>query len=188
MGLANWLTLGRMAAVPALLLLFLVPGPEGEALRLAVFAAAGATDWLDGWIARTRGETSRLGAALDPSADKMLVLGALLMLAGTGGIEGAALFAAAAILLREILVSGLREALGRAGAPLETASLAKWKTAAQMSALAILLAGSLADRIHPALPAVGAGLLWAAAALAVWTGFGYLRVAWGALRQEDGGR
>ena len=173
MGLANWLTLGRIAAVPVLLALFFVPGPEGEGLRLAVFLAAATTDWLDGWVARHRGESSRLGAALDPAADKMLVLGALLMLAGTGGIGGAGLLAAAAILLREVLISGLREALGRDGVPLTTASLAKWKTTAQMASLAILIAGSLAARIHPVLPDVGAALLWVAAALAVWTGGSY---------------
>lgn len=103
----------------------------------------------------------------------MLVLGTLLMLAGTGAIGGVALLAAAAILLREVLVSGLREALGRDGVPLATATLAKWKTVAQMASLAILIAGSLAGRIHPVLPDVGAGLLWVAAALAVWTGGSY---------------
>ena len=182
MGLANWMTLGRIAAVPLLLALFFVPGPEGEGLRLAVFLAASVTDWLDGWIARRRGETSRLGAALDPAADKMLVLGALLMLAGGGTIEGIALLAVASILLREILISGLREALGRQGIPLKTAILAKWKTAAQMTSLAILIAGSLAERIHPALPELGLGLLWVAAALAVWTGGGYAADAWRRLR------
>ena len=173
MGLANWLTFGRIAAIPVLLALFFVKGPDGEALRLSVFLAAAVTDWLDGWVARRRGETSRLGAALDPAADKMLVLGTLLMLAGTGAIGGVALLAAAAILLREVLVSGLREALGRDGVPLATATLAKWKTVAQMASLAILIAGSLAGRIHPVLPDVGAGLLWVAAALAVWTGGSY---------------
>ena len=182
MGLANWMTLGRIVAVPLLLALFFVPGHEGEVLRLAVFLAASATDWLDGWIARRRGETSRLGEALDPAADKMLVLGALLMLTGAGVIEGLALLAVAAILLREVLISGLREALGQDGIPLTTAILAKWKTAAQMVSLAILIAGSLAERIHPALPDLGLGLLWVAAALSVWTGGGYAAEAWRRLR------
>jgi len=166
MGLANGLTVARLLAVPALLLLFLVPGPEGEAARLALFAAAAATDWLDGWVARRRGETSRLGAALDPAADKMLTLGSLL------------LPTVAAILLREILVSGLREALGAEGAPLATARSAKWKTAFHMLAIALLLAGSLAAEVHAWLPGIGGVLLWAAAVLAVWSGVGYAREAW----------
>jgi len=178
MGLANGLTVARLLAVPALLLLFLVPGPEGEAARLAVFAAAAATDWLDGWVARRRGETSRLGAALDPAADKMLTLGSLLLLVGTGSAAAWLLPAVAAILLREILVSGLREALGAEGAPLATARLAKWKTAFQMLAIALLLAGSLAAGVHAWLPGIGGVLLWAAAALAVWSGVGYAREAW----------
>ena len=186
MGLANWLTLGRIAAVPLLLALFLVPGPEGEGLRLAIFLAASATDWLDGWIARRHGEVSRLGAALDPAADKMLVLGAMFMLAGTGTIEGVSMFAAAAILLREIIVSGIREALGRADRPLTTAALSKWKAAAQMSALAILIAGSLADRVHPLLFDLGIGLLWVAAVLAVWTGVGYAKEALRHVGQGEG--
>lgn len=55
MGLANWLTFGRIAAIPVLLALFFVKGPDGEALRLSVFLAAAVTDWLDGWVARRRG-------------------------------------------------------------------------------------------------------------------------------------
>ena len=182
MGLANWLTLARMLAVPLLLALFFVPGSEGEVLRLVVFLLAAITDWLDGRIARQRGQTSRLGAALDPAADKMLVLGAILMLAGTGGIEGWSLLAAAVILLREILVSGLREAVSQQGEPLATATAAKWKAAAQMAALAILIAGSLAERIHPLLPDLGIVLLWVAAALAAWSGGSYASVAWRRLR------
>ena len=182
MGLANRLTFARMLAVPLLLLLFFVPGPEGEALRLAVFLLAAITDWLDGRIARRRGQTSALGAALDPAADKMLVLGSLLMLAGTGTIGGWSLLAAAVILLREILVSGLREAVSREGEPLTTATMAKWKAAAQMASIAILIAGSLAFRVHPLLPDLGMILLWVAAALAAWSGGSYALVAWRRLR------
>ena len=183
MGIANWLTCGRIAAVPVLLLLFLVAGPLGEALRLVVFVAAAVTDWLDGRVARASGTTSRLGAALDPAADKMLVLGTLLLLTAQGGIAGAAVVAVAAILLREVLISGLREAGGRAGEPVQTLVLAKWKTAAQMTALAILLAGSLAGRIHPLLPGLGVALLWVAALLSVVTGGIYVRQIWRGLNR-----
>lgn len=175
LGIANTLTLFRIAAVPALVAAFFIEGTLGEAIRLALFAAAAATDWLDGWTARRRGETSRLGAALDSAADKALVLCALIMLAGTGGLSAAGLVAAALVALREVVVSGLREAMGSEGAALTTERTAKWKTAAQLVALAILVSGSLAAGVHPLLPAVGEALLWVAVLLGLASGTVYAR-------------
>lgn len=165
LGIANQLTLFRLAAVPVLIAFFFVEGMVGDLLRLTVFAAAAATDWLDGWIARRRGETSKLGAALDPAADKALVLCALIMLAGTGGLSTIGIVAAAAIVLREAVVSGFREAMGQEGTAIVTKSMAKWKTAAQLVALAILVSGSLAASLHPLMPVAGEALLCLAALL-----------------------
>lgn len=178
LGIANMLTLFRLAAVPVLVAAFYVEGALGESIRLALFAAAAATDWLDGWTARRRGETSKLGAALDSAADKALVLCALIMLAGTGGLSAAGLAAAALIALREVMVSGFREAMGREGAPLSTERMAKWKTATQFVALAILVSGSLAMGIHPLLPAAGEVLLWIAVLLGLASGTVYARETW----------
>lgn len=173
MGTANILTILRIAAAPALVAAFLVEGAAGEALRLALFAAAAATDWLDGRIARSRNETSRIGAALDPAADKALVLCALVMLAGTGSLSAFGLAIAAVIVFREALVSGFREALGQSGSGLASARVAKWKTGFQLVALAVLIAGSLAEAIHPQLPALGEALLGFGALLGLHSGTVY---------------
>ena len=177
-GLANTLTLLRILGAFLLIAAFFVEGITGEALRLAILLAAAVTDLFDGRIARARGEVSRLGAALDPAADKALVLGALIMLAGTGALSSASLVAAAVIVLREAMVSGFREALGIEGGGIQSSIVAKWKTTTQMIALVILLGGSLSAAIHPLLPVMGEWVLWVSAGLAVWSGVAYARETW----------
>ena len=111
----------------------------------AIFALASFTDWLDGHLARTWQQQSRFGAMLDPIADKLLVAAALLMLVADHTIAGAHVFAALIILSREILVSGLREFLATLNVKVAVTAPAKWKTAIQMIAIGLLIAG-------PALP------------------------------------
>lgn len=174
--LSNRLTLLRVVLVPVLVALFFVPGWPAHWGALAVFAAAGVTDWLDGRVARARGETTRFGKFLDPIADKVLVLAALVMLAAFDRMSGLAAVAAVVILCRELLISGLREFLGGRDVPLPVSPLAKWKTAAQMVAIGFLLVGVAAPAPVPAV-AVGEGLLWVAAALSVITGWEYMRAS-----------
>src|SRR5690606_3802703 len=111
----------------------------------ALFVAAGLTDWLDGYLARAWEQQSTLGAMLDPIADKLLVGAVLMMLVHDGTIGGWSIWAAIIILCREILVSGLREFLAELNVRIRVTQLAKWKTAAQMVALAVLVAGPAAD-------------------------------------------
>lgn len=174
--LSNRLTMLRVVLVPVLVGLFFVPGDAAHWGTLAVFAVAGLTDWLDGYLARTRGETTRFGRFLDPIADKVLVLAALVMLAAFGRMGALAAVAAVVILCRELLVSGLREFLGGRELSLPVSALAKWKTAAQMVAIGFLLMGTAAPAVVPAV-ALGEGLLWIAAALSVITGWEYLRAS-----------
>lgn len=138
-----------------------------------LFVIAGITDFLDGYIARARNEISPLGTALDPIADKLLTAAALLLLIKAGIIIGPVVIAALIILLRELWVSGLREAMAQLGkeVSLPVTRLAKWKTAFQFLALAALLA--------PLTRAQDAGilLLWVAALLTLWTGAHYTRTA-----------
>lgn len=174
----DMLTLLRVAAVPVFAAAFFLESAAGQWLALAVFAAAAATDFLDGHLARRGGQMSEFGRFLDPVADKLLIAAALMMMAAFGQISGPAIIPAAVILCREILVSGLREYLSGTDAGLPVSRLAKWKTAVQMLALGFLVVG---DAGHPPVPEgvpvrlVGEAGLWIAAALTAVTGADYVR-------------
>ena len=118
-------------------------------VALAIFVAAGITDILDGYFARSLGQQSSFGRMLDPIADKLLVASCLLMLAADETIKGWSLWAAIVILCREILVSGLREYLAELRVSVPVTRLAKWKTTAQLVAIGFLLAGEAGDQIMP---------------------------------------
>ena len=173
----------RIVMVPVLVGAFFIDGLTGLWLGFAIFVAAGLSDFLDGWLARRLDQHSLLGRILDPIADKLLVAVALVMLATD---DRAPVIAVVAILGREFLISGLREALaGTVALPVQT--LAKWKTAAQMGAIALLLlapaiASSLPEAVGGALATAGEGLLWLAVVLTWGSAIGYVRDAVRGLR------
>lgn len=174
--LPNVLTYARIAAVPALVAcLMFVEGDAGRWAAFWLFVGAAITDWLDGYLARRLEQQSTLGRMLDPIADKLIVGAALIMLVHDRTIDGVSIWAAIVILCREILVSGLREFLAELKVTIHVTALAKWKTAAQMVALAVLIAGPAGDRIMPGITTAGIGLLWLAAVLTLWTGYDYLK-------------
>lgn len=175
--LPNLLTLGRLAAVPALFACAFWDGPQIAWLAFAIFVAASITDYADGYLARLRNEQSALGQILDPIADKLLVAAALVLLVARDTIFGIHLWAVVAILSRELLVSGLREYLAGIGATLAVSSVAKIKTAAQMVALAALLIVPAITPFWPHAHALGLAALWVAALLTLYTGFDYCRGA-----------
>ncbi|HEY7551569.1 MAG TPA: CDP-diacylglycerol--glycerol-3-phosphate 3-phosphatidyltransferase [Hyphomicrobiaceae bacterium] len=176
--LPNVLTYLRILAVPAVALcLFLIPGDAGRWWALGLYLAACFTDWLDGFLARVWRQQSVLGRMLDPIADKLLVGTTLLMLTYDNTIDRFNVAAAAIILCREILVSGLREFLAELNVRVHVTQLAKWKTTLQMVALGFLLAGAAGDRIVPGVTWTGLALLWLAALLTLWTGYDYLKAA-----------
>jgi cardiolipin synthase len=176
--LPNLLTISRIAVIPLLVLLVAIRSPGTDFAAWIVFGLAGITDYFDGKLARERKQTSDLGRMLDPIADKLLVAAALMMLAGTGRLGVAGLYPAIVIMLREILVSGLREYLAGVKVGLPVTNLAKWKTGFQMGALGSLLAGDHSAVIIgiPWLPVelIGGIMLWVAAALTLLTGWDYL--------------
>jgi CDP-diacylglycerol---glycerol-3-phosphate 3-phosphatidyltransferase len=184
--LPNLLTLSRIAAIPLLVALAALREPWGDAAACVVFSAAAITDYFDGRIARQRRTVSGFGRMLDPIADKLLVGAALMLLAGFDRLSTPALLPAIVILLREILVSGLREYLAGLRVGLPVTRLAKWKTGFQMGALGTLLAGnSAAAALHLSfLPVslIGEAMLWTAAVLTLVTGWDYLRAG---LRHAD---
>ncbi len=175
----NLLTYARLAAVPALVaVMFFSHGDTSRWLAAIVFAIAGVTDFLDGYIARAWGQQSPLGRMLDPIADKLLVGAALLMLVSDQTISDWSIWAALIILSREILVSGLREFLAELNVTVAVSRLAKWKTTVQMVAICVLLVGNAADNACSCEAVnTGLGLLWAAALLTLYTGLDYFRAS-----------
>ncbi|MCH4539617.1 MULTISPECIES: CDP-diacylglycerol--glycerol-3-phosphate 3-phosphatidyltransferase [Brucella/Ochrobactrum group] len=180
LSLPNILTYGRIIAVPLVVLCFFIEGKLESSdfarwTALGLFAVASITDFFDGYLARIWKQTSTIGRMLDPIADKLLVSAILLLLAADGTIAGWTLWAAIIILCREILVSGLREYLAELKVSVPVSRLAKWKTTAQMIALAFLLAGPAGDKVMPYVTEIGIVLLWVSALLTLYTGWDYFK-------------
>lgn len=180
LSLPNLLTLSRILAVPILVFLLWRPTPVDYLITFVLYCIVGITDYFDGYLARAHGQISRLGQFLDPIADKIMVAAVIIMLvssrrmSGEPIIHGLHILPALTILLREIIVSGLREFLAGLQVSVPVSRLAKWKTTFQLVALgALILAGSVPNMgwVH----SVGLASLWAAAALTLVTGWDYLR-------------
>lgn len=176
--LPNLLTLSRIVAIPLLVVFVAIQAPWADMVACALFSAAAITDYFDGKIARERQITSDFGRMLDPIADKLLVGAALMLLAGFDRLPNWALLPAIVIMLREILVSGLREYLAGINLGLPVTALAKWKTGFQMGALGTLLAGDTGAAVIGlgVLPValIGEVMLWTAAGLTLVTGWDYV--------------
>jgi len=176
MNIPNLLTVLRVALIPVFILFFYLPFSWSYWAASAVFALAAITDWFDGYLARRWEQSTPFGAFLDPVADKLMVAVALVLLVE----EHANLWLslpAVIIIGREIVVSALREWMAELGARAQVAvsQLGKWKTAAQMVALVILLGNPPQLTVW-----VGMGylLLIIAAALTLWSMLQYLLAAW----------
>ncbi len=171
----NLLTYGRIIAVPLVAGALLWNTDFSRWLAFGLFALAAITDFFDGWLARAWRQQSALGKMLDPIADKLLVAGVLLMLTANGTIAHAHVWAAFIILLREVLVSGLREFLGQLQVSVPVTWLAKWKTAIQLVAIGLLIIGPAAQAHVPHAVEIGLAGLWVAALLTLYTGYDYMR-------------
>ena len=184
----NLLTLSRIFAVPILVFLLWRPTPVDYAITFVLYCIVGLTDYFDGYLARAQGQISRLGQFLDPIADKIMIGAVIVMLIASRKANGELpilqdvhVIPALIILLREIIVSGLREFLAGLRISVPVSALAKWKTTLQLIALgALILSGAVPEQgwVHD----VGLASLWAAAALTLVTGWDYLRVG---LRHMD---
>ena len=139
--LPNTLTALRLLAAPGVAVMFLYfSRPLADWFALLLFISAAVTDWFDGYIARTWSLESKLGAMLDPIADKAMVVIALMVIVGYSSMSPWLVLPATFILFREVFVSGLREFLGDTAGTLKVTKLAKWKTTFQMVAIAVLFA------------------------------------------------
>jgi len=181
------LTLARVAAIPVVLALFYVGWPHARQWACVLFALAGFTDWLDGYLARRWNQTSKFGAFLDPVADKLLVAVSLVMLLrdreqqGQGDVMAVLV---AIIIGREITISALREWLAELGqrTTVAVSSIGKIKTGFQMSAIGMLIW----QQPFLGLPIyqMGFACLFVAAALTIWSMVVYLRAAWPLLKES----
>jgi CDP-diacylglycerol--glycerol-3-phosphate 3-phosphatidyltransferase len=141
LNIPNILTILRLLAAPLVAILFLYfARPLADGIALVLFVGAALTDFVDGYLARAWKQESRLGAMLDPIADKAMVVIALLVITGFSGMNPWILLPATMIIFREVFVSGLREFLGDTAGLLKVTNIAKWKTTAQMVAIAVLFA------------------------------------------------
>src|SRR4029434_8101379 len=166
--LPNLLTLSRILAVPILVFLLWKPAPYDYLITFVLYCLVGITDYFDGYLARAQAKISRLGQFLDPIADKIMVAGGVGMLMASPKADGAppivenwSVIPALVILLREIIVSGLREFLAPLNVSMPVSQLAKWKTTFQLVALGALILGGAfpaEEWVH----LTGLACLWAA--------------------------
>ena len=176
----NSLTWARIALIPFFVGIYYLPADvisaEGKNLVATVtFIVAAVTDWFDGYLARSLGQTSAFGAFLDPVADKLMVAAALIVLVHLGRVDS---LIALVIIGREITISALREWMAKVGASgsVAVAFVGKLKTAAQMSAIPLLLIEAPVmgfDSLK-----LGTLLIYVAAVLTLWSMGYYLRMAW----------
>ncbi len=177
--LPNLLTIARVVIIPLVLACFYVEADWARWTACALFVLACITDYFDGHLARAWDQSTPFGRWLDPIADKLLVAAVLLMLVGW---DAAPVIPSVIIILRELLISGLREYMAEAQLGLPVSKLAKWKTAAQMIAIGFLLVGG-AGPTWLATGWIGWVLLWIAALLTIITGYDYLRTGMSHMHQ-----
>jgi CDP-diacylglycerol--glycerol-3-phosphate 3-phosphatidyltransferase len=199
----NLLSVIRVVAAPCVALSFAIfDRPDADRIALLIFVSAALTDYFDGLLARRLDQESAFGKMLDPIADKAMVSIALALLVALFDMDWTILVPAAIIMLREVLISGLREYLG--DVKLEVTRLAKWKTTFQMFAVGFLLAFGAVKPVagqapqHPAiadlllytsvgLGGVGTMVLWAATWFTIVTGWDYFSKGMAYIRQQETG-
>ena len=178
----NILTLFRIVLIPVLVMLFFLPAEWNREVTAIVFIVAAVTDWFDGYLARQLNQTTPFGAFLDPVADKLMVASALVLLVSADP-RAAVTVAAVIIVGREITISALREWMAELGAraKVSVSMIGKFKTAAQMVAIALMLWKD--DLFGIPVYMLGLGLLYIAALLTLWSMIVYLAAAWPILKK-----
>jgi len=174
------LTSLRIVIIPVFIIVFYLPSNWQNELSTVVFSLAAITDWFDGYLARRWQQTSKLGAFLDPVADKIVVAVALILLVQANPTVWTAI-PALIIISREITISALREWMANIGkrAQVAVSNVGKWKTTAQMTALIMLLYRE--PLLGLPIYEMGFIFLYIAAILTLWSMFIYLRAAMPAL-------
>ena len=179
LNLPNILTMTRIAAIPLLSVLLMSPSQSAGFWAAAVFSLASVTDWLDGYLARRMGIVTIFGKFLDPIADKLIVMAALIMILPYGRVPA---WMVLVILGREIIITGLRGIASSEGIVIQASNLGKFKTIFQLVAIIGLLLhydynwlfGIEHPLKHVNMHNVGMFFLWIATLLTVWSGVDYL--------------
>lgn len=182
--LPNMLTLSRIAVIAPVTALFYVHESWAAWTALGLYTYACVTDYVDGWLARAWEQESAIGKFLDPIADKLLVSAVLVMVVAADRLTGLSVLPAVIILLREVLVSGLREYLATLNVGVPVTRMAKWKTGIQMFALGFLIVGEYGPQGWPVL-AIGEIGIWAAGALTFVTGLDYSIVGFRHMLEDE---
>jgi cardiolipin synthase len=201
MTIPNLLSIIRVLAAPCVAMTFvLFERPEADRIAIIIFIGAAVTDYLDGVLARALGQESAFGRMLDPVADKAMVIIALAMIITLYDVQWPVVVPAVMIMLREVLISGLREFLGDVKLPVTR--VAKWKTTLQMFAIGLLLSrgaflpnpgmgparsavGKVFEGVGIGAGALGLALLWIAAWFTIVTGVDYFRKGMPYIRQKE---
>lgn len=179
LNIPNILTMMRIAAIPLLAALLLSPSKESGFWAAAVFALASITDWLDGYLARRMGIVTVFGKFLDPIADKLIVMAAMVMILPFGRVPA---WMVLVILGREMIITGLRGIASSEGIVIQASDLGKFKTIFQIVAILGLVLhydyNWFFGIAHPLLTVnmhnVGMFYLWIATILTIWSGVDYL--------------
>jgi len=179
LNLPNILTMTRIAAIPLMAVLLMSPSQPAGLWATAVFLLASVTDWLDGYLARRMGIVTIFGKFLDPIADKLIVMAALIMILPYGRVPA---WMVLVILGREIIITGLRGIASSEGIVIQASDLGKFKTIFQLVAIIGLLLhydynwffGIDNQWVHVNMHNVGMFFLWIATLLTVWSGVDYL--------------
>jgi CDP-diacylglycerol--glycerol-3-phosphate 3-phosphatidyltransferase len=164
----NQLTLFRIAAVPVIIILLLFPTRICTFIAALFFSAAAITDYLDGFLARKRGQVTTLGKVMDPVADKLLVSSAFIMLSSLGWLPA---WMACVIIGRELAVTGLRNIIAEKGEDLSASNLGKYKTGFQIAAIIPLMIHFPFFGLN--VQVIGNLFLWGALIFTIWSGMDY---------------
>ena len=170
--LPNILTISRIVVIPVIFLSIYIHSVVWSILAGVLFIMASITDYLDGYFARSRNQNSVFGRLLDPIADKLLVVSALVIIVANQLVTPLTYIPVIIIMCREVLVSGLREFLAEFHVGMPVTKLAKWKTGFQMTAIAMILLQQL-PLIGSQVNVIGEWLLWIAGILTFITGYQY---------------
>lgn len=179
LNLPNILTMTRIAAIPLMAVMLLSPSQSSGFWAAVVFSLASITDWLDGYLARRMGIVTVFGKFLDPIADKLIVMAALIMILPFGHVPA---WMVLVILGREIIITGLRGIASSEGIVIQASDLGKFKTIFQLVAIIGLLLhydynwlfGLEQPLFHVNMHNFGMFFLWIATLLTVWSGVDYL--------------
>lgn len=184
----NMLSAYRIAVVPVLTFFFFAGGETATWVNVVIFFFACVSDYLDGEIARSTGQTSIFGKFLDATSDKVLIGGVLMLLVAFDRITGLWIIPALIIFLREIVISGLREFLGLYNISVPISRLGKFKTLAQMFACGFLMAGDYGPHLIPYSYEFGQAALLVATFMTAVSGWDYLKAGMQTIRKLDAGK